>query len=90
MNTSLDDWFALADKIDMIPNDETANGLRDMYVCIEVARLKGGDCSNNQRYLKNTVDFILSKYKDNANNGDIGITMEKFASGHMSVQKDSN
>lgn len=71
MKTDIDDWFALPDKIDMIPNDETAKGLREIYMAIEAKRLRGmTDCSNEQCYLKNTIDFFLSKYKDNTNNGD--------------------
>jgi hypothetical protein len=45
--------------------------MRDKYMSIEAMRLRGmRDCSDEQRYLKNAVDCILSKYKDNANNGD--------------------
>lgn len=71
MNISLYDWFALADKIDMIPNSQTARGLKELYMCIEAKRLREmNDCSNEQSYLKNAVDYFLSKYKDNVNNGD--------------------
>ena len=71
MNISDDDWYALPDKIDMIPNDETANGLREIYMAIEAKRLRRmTDCSNEQRYLKNAIDFFLSNNKDNTNNGD--------------------
>ena len=68
-----DDWYALLDKIDMIPNDETAYLLRDRFMSIEAMRMRGMrelDYSDEQRYLKNAVDSIFSKYKDNANNGD--------------------
>ena len=65
-----DDWYALLDKIDMIPNSETAYLLRDRFMSIEAARMRGmWNCSNDQRYLKNAVDSIFSKYKDNANKG---------------------
>jgi hypothetical protein len=47
MNISLDEWFALADKIDMISNDETANSFRELYMCTEAMRLRGmWDCSD--------------------------------------------
>lgn len=36
-----DEWFALADKIDMIPNDETARMMRELYMSIEVDRVRG-------------------------------------------------
>ena len=59
---SNDEWFALADKIDMIPNDETARNMRDMYMSIEVMRQKEmNNTSDEQRYLKNAIDFVLSK-----------------------------
>ena len=35
---NIDEWFALADKIDMIPNDELARNMRDIYMSIEVMR----------------------------------------------------
>lgn len=35
---SIAEWFALPDKIDMIPNDETAHIMRDRYMSIEVMR----------------------------------------------------
>ena len=70
MNINLDDWYALLDKIDMIPNSETAYLLRDKFMSIEAMRMRGmWNCSNDQHYLKNAVDSIFSKYKDNANNG---------------------
>lgn len=81
MNMSDDEWYALPNKIDMIPNDETAQILRDRYMSIEDRRLNGmceWDQSNNQRWLKNAVDSILSKYKDNVNNGDKQMNKEKF------------
>lgn len=44
--------------------------MRDKYMSIEAMRLRGmNDCSNEQSYLKNAVDFILSNNKDNANKG---------------------
>ena len=64
-----DEWFALADKIDMIPNDELARNMRDIYMSIERTRLRGmTDTSDKQRYLKNAIDFVLSK--NNTDNGD--------------------
>lgn len=65
-----DEWFALADKIDMIPNNETANSMRDIYMSIENTRLRGmNDTSDEQRYLKNAIDFVLSKNNtDKGNN----------------------
>ena len=76
MNISLDEWFALADKIDMIPNDELACNMRDIYMSIEVMRLRGmNNTSDEQRQLKNAIDFVLSK-----NNKDKGnkMNIEKF------------
>ena len=33
-----DEWFALADKIDMITNNELACNMRDIYMSIEAKR----------------------------------------------------
>ena len=65
-----DEWFALADKIDMIPNDETARMMRDIYMSIESTRLRGmNDTSDDQHSIKNAIDFILSKNNtDKGNN----------------------
>lgn len=67
MNISDDDWFELPEKIDMIQNPQTQSDLRDMYMSIEAARLRGmRDQSSEQRYLKNAVDFILKGGKHEA------------------------
>lgn len=65
-----DEWFALADKIDMIPNDELARNMRDLYMLIESTRLRGmNGTSDQQRQLRNTIDFVLSKNNtDKGNN----------------------
>lgn len=57
-----DEWFALADKIDMIQNNELARNMRDIYMSIESTRLREvDDTSDQQRYLKNAIDSVLSK-----------------------------
>ena len=65
-----DEWFALADKIDMIPNNELARNMRDIYMSIESTRLRGmNNTSDEQQYLRNTIDFVLSKNNtDKGNN----------------------
>ena len=58
---SNDDWYALLDKIDMIPDKKLANNMRELFVLTEASIQRGWDKPDERRYLRNFIDFILTK-----------------------------
>ena len=68
MQMSNDDWYALMDKIDMIPDKELANNMRKLFVLTEASIQRGWDKPDEKCYLRNFIDFILLK-NNNTNKG---------------------
>lgn len=64
MSISDDEWFELSEKIDMIPNEETAALLRNEYLLEEGKRLRNSPWHDDFRRnrIANAVNFFLSKY----------------------------
>ena len=64
MSISDDEWFELSEKIDMIPNEETAALLRNEYLIEERARLRNSPWHNDfsRNRIAHAVNSILAKY----------------------------